>query len=384
MTVPSMNQVKITELLRILTDMTGLSAGFYSRDFSTTSQFQSKMLSEQRETPFDCLYSRVGSVECFLYDKKKECYYFSLWIHTLKGFFITGAYYTLDTVPSKCIVELEASLHYQEKGIPFKERHNYVRTMTNSMVRHYFYYYPGGINGYDWITRLMEEEGMDYVYHPYEKEKEFLDYFKKMDTEGFEMLQELEENSDMTFGADNSIRDAKNQLIVLCSILARPLIETGITSSEVMTLNKHFLSAIENKDSMYQLNQLKKEILDSFYYLMKKESDKKYTPMVRQIREFVHCRLRKPLDVKMVAEHMNLTPGYISTVFKREYGVSLKRYILELKVEEAERLVLYSDKKLSDIAVMLCFNDQTYFTKVFKRIKGRTPKQFRKERPPIS
>ncbi|MFD2706959.1 helix-turn-helix domain-containing protein [Salibacterium lacus] len=379
MTISNSNHTKVNELISILSDMTGLAAGYYSSACHEKSAFQFAAPFSKGQSIFEFLYNRVENVECFLYDEGEGCYFFSVWMETLQGFFITGPYRAADAVPDECLVYLPDGLQAEEAHAPYKYRHHYVRTMVNSMIRHYFYYYPGIAYEYDWITQGMNEAGMDYVYHPYEQEKKFLEYFKNTDPEGFEMLKNLEQETDMTFGSEAPVRELKNYLIVLCAILTRPLIEIGVTSTEVMTMNRSLLSKIENSDTLNQLNEQKTEILNSFYYIMKKERNKGYSPFTRQVREFIQSHLRKPVDVKTVADYMNLTPGYVSTMFKEECGVTLKRYILESKIREAERLVIYSDMPLSDIALMLCFNDQTYFTKAFKRITGRTPMQYRKQ-----
>ncbi|MFZ4451667.1 helix-turn-helix domain-containing protein [Salibacterium aidingense] len=233
------------------------------------------------------------------------------------------------------------------------------------------------------MTREMNGSSLDYIHYPYALEKEFLDYFKETHPETFEIMGELESRSNVEFGSREPVRHLKNKLIITCAILSRTLIETGVSAVQTMTINEQFLFEIEEAGTLRQLEELNSRILDSFYILVQKERNKKYSPFVRQIRDFIHRHLHEPVDVMMVAEYLNLTPGYVSTIFKKECGVSLKRYILEQKTKEAKRLILYSDLPLSEIAILLHFNDQTYFTKVFKRMTGQTPLQYRKQSPPL-
>ncbi|MEM5593918.1 helix-turn-helix transcriptional regulator [Niallia circulans] len=59
-------------------------------------------------------------------------------------------------------------------------------------------------------------------------------------------------------------------------------------------------------------------------------------------------------------------------------GIPISEYIQQMKIEEAKKLMTFAEHSLSDIHALLNFTDQSYFTKVFKKYTGITPKQFRK------
>nr|WP_237446585.1 helix-turn-helix transcriptional regulator [Shimazuella alba] len=72
-----------------------------------------------------------------------------------------------------------------------------------------------------------------------------------------------------------------------------------------------------------------------------------------------------------------LNPIYLCQLFKNEVGISLREYIQQQKIEEAKRLLISTSYSLTDICTYLHFTDQSYFTKVFKKFVGITPKQYR-------
>ena len=74
-----------------------------------------------------------------------------------------------------------------------------------------------------------------------------------------------------------------------------------------------------------------------------------------------------------------LSRPYLSALFKKENGITLSDYIASEKVKEACHMLEYTDKSILEISTALGFSSQSHFTKVFKKIKGVTPKSIRNE-----
>ena len=78
-----------------------------------------------------------------------------------------------------------------------------------------------------------------------------------------------------------------------------------------------------------------------------------------------------------VANHVHLNPTYFSTLFKQSTGSSFKEYLNMVRIEESKRLLANTDYSIIDISLATGFEDQSYFSKVFKKFTGLTPKQYR-------
>jgi YesN/AraC family two-component response regulator len=76
---------------------------------------------------------------------------------------------------------------------------------------------------------------------------------------------------------------------------------------------------------------------------------------------------------------LELSPNYVSALFKKEVGMTVSEYIQQSKIDEAKKLISYSKTPISEICSLLNFTDQSYFTKVFKKHTGTTPKQYREK-----
>jgi len=89
-------------------------------------------------------------------------------------------------------------------------------------------------------------------------------------------------------------------------------------------------------------------------------------------------------DMKRVDDYaalLDLTPKYLSETVKAKLGKSALHFIHKRIVKEAKYLLVYSDRTISSIAVILNFHDASQFTKFFKQRVGKSPRQFRIDNP---
>ncbi|MBQ8088719.1 MAG: helix-turn-helix transcriptional regulator [Clostridia bacterium] len=74
-----------------------------------------------------------------------------------------------------------------------------------------------------------------------------------------------------------------------------------------------------------------------------------------------------------------MSPSYLSTLFRRESGVSISNYILNKRMEAARNMLRFSDIPYSEISATLAFSSQSHFIQVFRKQVGCTPHEFREQ-----
>ena len=74
-----------------------------------------------------------------------------------------------------------------------------------------------------------------------------------------------------------------------------------------------------------------------------------------------------------------MSPSYLSTLFKKEMGMSITAYIMEKKMEAARNMLKYSDYSYSEISSILAFSSQSHFIRAFKKHNGDTPRAYREK-----
>lgn len=96
--------------------------------------------------------------------------------------------------------------------------------------------------------------------------------------------------------------------------------------------------------------------------------------------KYIEDHLTERLTLNQVASSINLSPNYLSSLFKKELGVGFVDYITEKRVEKAKELLSNTGLKTYEVAQQAGFVDESYFSKTFKRITGKRPSAFRKRK----
>ena len=99
--------------------------------------------------------------------------------------------------------------------------------------------------------------------------------------------------------------------------------------------------------------------------------------IIKKAIRYISQNFSRNLTLDEVADHVHLNPAYFSTLFKQSIGSSFKEYLNMVRIEESKRLLSNTDYSIIDISLATGFEDQSYFSKVFKKYTGLTPKQYR-------
>ncbi|NLU42890.1 MAG: helix-turn-helix transcriptional regulator, partial [Firmicutes bacterium] len=79
---------------------------------------------------------------------------------------------------------------------------------------------------------------------------------------------------------------------------------------------------------------------------------------------------------EQVASAINISPGYLSTIFRQSTGTCFTDYVTGVKIDQAKRLLRETDYKVYEVSEMLGYQNAYYFSKVFKKIVGMTPSEY--------
>ncbi|KAA6322160.1 HTH-type transcriptional activator Btr [termite gut metagenome] len=88
--------------------------------------------------------------------------------------------------------------------------------------------------------------------------------------------------------------------------------------------------------------------------------------------------IEKRLTLKDLSSHFGYSESYFNRVFHKEVHFSPMDYFLHLKIERADQLLLHTNLKINQISLKLGFDDPYYFSRLFKKVKGVSPKVYRK------
>ena len=81
-----------------------------------------------------------------------------------------------------------------------------------------------------------------------------------------------------------------------------------------------------------------------------------------------------------MARRVYLSPAYFSRVFKEETGEAFTAYLNRVRIDRSKELLRHKSIRLTDIALLVGFEDQSYYSKLFKKLEGISPLRFRESK----
>jgi AraC-like DNA-binding protein len=102
-------------------------------------------------------------------------------------------------------------------------------------------------------------------------------------------------------------------------------------------------------------------------------------PVITRAKEFIKTRQTEDLTLGQVAKAVNASTFYFCKMFKKFTGLNFTEYLSRLRVEKAKNLLLNPNLRVSEIAYEVGFQSLTHFNRVFKRIIGQSPTDYRSQ-----
>jgi|GEM_PF-2119113 len=171
------------------------------------------------------------------------------------------------------------------------------------------------------------------------------------------------------------------RLVELLTLMSRAAIAAGADGAHCLDMNTR---AVHDAMELFGTDQKIEEVavwlsavLAGYTEVINKLGATRHGDMLAAVKNYILANYMRKLTLEDVAAQVYLSPTYLSKVFKTEVGVPFVRYLNEVRVEQSKYLLLFTDKSISEIYSLTGFEDQSYFTKVFKSIAGCSPGKFR-------
>ena len=173
------------------------------------------------------------------------------------------------------------------------------------------------------------------------------------------------------------IRSIKNYCIIMNTLLRKAAENGGVHPMYIDSVSSSYAVKIESLSNTAEAFELMKEMLSTYCRLVRKHSISSYSPIVQKAITMINADLSANLTLSMIAETHNISSGYLATVFKKEVGMTVSEYIREKRMNYAEHLLLTTHLQIQTVALHCGIMDVQYFSKIFKKHTGKTPKEFR-------
>lgn len=139
----------------------------------------------------------------------------------------------------------------------------------------------------------------------------------------------------------------------------------------------YLLKPVRSSDILQKINEAADALFGIEKAAVEKESGEK-NRLVELAKEYMAEHYFENLTLVNVAQKVGITAGYLSTLFSQKVDKGFVDYLNELRIDHACTYLQQDYLKTYEIAYKVGFNDEKYFSKVFKKIIGQSPSEYRK------
>lgn len=150
------------------------------------------------------------------------------------------------------------------------------------------------------------------------------------------------------------------------NVLVKPLLIDGI-------LREVLYDIVKDSKGRGSISQASTEC-DTSQIFGRGKYNNEYVNMVLNI---IQTSFQENIQVEKIAERVSLNRSYLSALFKKETGKSIKEFLIYYRVEQSLPLLKEKNKSIKEIAQIVGFRDSLYFSRVFKRLKSCSPLEYR-------
>jgi AraC-like DNA-binding protein/ligand-binding sensor protein len=213
--------------------------------------------------------------------------------------------------------------------------------------------------------------------YPLDKERMLLAALRRGDSDtGGKILNEILEALHV-FNPDN-FKFMQLRAIELVVLLSRAAVTPDHSENEnILETNNRSIKRIQEARNSEELTAILHLIVERMSAQIFSFQGIRHASALRKAERFIWENYTRKISLQEIADASGLSAPYFSSVFKEEMGENLSNYLNRLRVEKAATMLIESDLSLIDIAAACGFDDQSWFSKIFKSYTGVSPGKFR-------
>lgn len=238
-----------------------------------------------------------------------------------------------------------------------------------------------------YLSFLQREE--EKYHHTYDEELLQYEYLRDGDLRSVEESKRLFRTGIAGKLSNDPLRDKKYLFVASTTLACRFAIEGGMEAQNAYNLSDLYIQKADLCRTVEEVYELQTEMITDYTKQLKmihgrkamREADGQIdsSTMSRPVwkaMDYIYYHLHEKIRLEDVAHAAGLSPNYLNSLFSREKGMSISKYICSKRIEAAKNMLLYSEYTETEIAEILAFSSVSHFIRVFRENTGSTPRQY--------
>ena len=173
------------------------------------------------------------------------------------------------------------------------------------------------------------------------------------------------------------VRNIKNYGIIMNTLLRKAAENGGVHPFYLDKQSNDFARRIEQTNTVAAAQLLMRDMFRDYCHLVRTTATAHHSPAVQKALACIDADLSGDLNLHTLAEQQNLNAGYLSALFHKEVGETVTQYITRKRLQLAQHLLKTTQLQIQTVAQHCGISDVSYFTKLFKKYLGKTPREYR-------
>lgn len=211
----------------------------------------------------------------------------------------------------------------------------------------------------------------------YAQENKFIRFVARGDSEKAIASMRRTPTSAMEDRVPDHLRNQKNYLIILNTILRKAAEYGKVHPIYINKVSTECANMIEHLTSVNKVRSLMEDMVRKYCQVVRTHSLKNYSSLIQKTVSEIDTMPSADHSLCEHASKLNVNSSYLSTLFKKETGMTLTEYVARARVEYAIFLLTTTQYQIQDIAHQCGIDDVNYFTRIFKKYVGVSPKEYR-------
>ncbi len=226
--------------------------------------------------------------------------------------------------------------------------------------------------------RRNPEISVSTIEERYRVENQMLEAVSKGDENRAHELHQKFQTFQLRPRTENALLNKKHGVIILNTLFRKAVEAGGVHPLYIDDLSGKFAILINEARSERELDHLSADMLHKYCLMVKNHSMTGYSQVVKDVISYIDFHYAEDLSLAFFAEMCSMSKNYLSALFKKEAGITLTDYIHQVRLRRAITLINSSSLSVTTVAASCGYNDINYFTRIFKRTYGMSPKQYQK------